>query len=59
MKFDPLLMHELLDRVCVIAATFNEHVAEHDAAKHPEVRERIIRVGKDLFELYNHIAGIE
>jgi hypothetical protein len=55
----PLLIHELLDRTHVIADMFERHVVEHDAAQHPEVKERISRVEQELFGLYNQIAGIE
>ena len=51
--------HELLDRSCLVAEMFSEHVAQHPASQHPAVKDKICALEQALFDLYNTIGGIE
>lgn len=50
--------HELVDRSCMIAEMFSESIAEHPAAQHPKLQQRIAQIGHDLYQLYQEAAGL-
>ena len=55
---DPLLLHEMLDRTCLIAENFSYYVAEHPMAQHPELQASVIKIEGELFDLYQKVANL-
>lgn len=51
--------HELADRSCLVAELFSHEIVEHPASKHPQLRKRIRRLEKELYELYQRIAYLD
>jgi|WetSurMetagenome_2_1015567.scaffolds.fasta_scaffold218515_2 hypothetical protein len=59
MDHEHALRHELMDRVYILADTFSEHIATHEAAEHPDIQARITKLEQELFDLYQAIGDIE
>ena len=59
-SYDPgsLGFHELLDRACMVAEIFGDHISTHPAADHPKLRKTITKIEKELYDLYQKIANL-
>ena len=56
--FDELTLHEMLDRSLMLAEMFEEHIAQHPAAQHPELQELVTKIECELYDLYQKVGEV-
>jgi len=59
MKYNELLIHEMLDRTFLVANMFEDIISTHPVAEHPRLKKYITEIEAALFDLYQRVADID